>query len=200
MANMNSLLNEENDGYAWTGDYEQTWAAVKEDEHGALHASFDEGTYKMRKKNIYEKQKNVRLSMMRHMFVVLDLSQFMLDKDLKPNRIVCVIRLLEKFVFKFFDQNPVSQLGVIVTRNKTAEKLTELLGNPKRIVDKLKLINEKICLGEPSLQNSLELALGSLKHVKSHCSKEVLFVMGSLTTCDPGDVFTTIDVSAKNRT
>ena len=23
--NMNNLLNEENDGYAWEGDYEQTW-------------------------------------------------------------------------------------------------------------------------------------------------------------------------------
>ena len=23
--NMNNLLNEDNDGYAWEGDYEQTW-------------------------------------------------------------------------------------------------------------------------------------------------------------------------------
>ena len=73
-------------------------------------------------------------------------------------------KLLEKFIFKFFDQNPVSQLGVIVTRNKTAERLTELLGNPKRIVDKIKLLNEKVCQGEPSVQNSLELALSSLKY------------------------------------
>lgn len=29
--------------------------------------------------------------------------------------------------------------------------------------------------------------------VKSHCSREIIFVMGSLTTCDPGDVYNTIN-------
>lgn len=100
---------------------------------------------------------------MRNAYLVVDLSSCMIEKDLKPSRIICTMKLLQKFIFNFFDQNPISQLGVIITRNKTAEKLTELLGNPKKIVDKLKVMTEKHCAGEPSLQNSLEIAISSLK-------------------------------------
>lgn len=48
-------------------------------------------------------------------------------------------------------------------------------------------------VGEPSLQNGLETALKSLKNLPPHASREVLIIMGSLTTCDPGDIFTTIE-------
>ena len=27
--NMNTLLNEDNEGYSWEGDYEKTWFALK---------------------------------------------------------------------------------------------------------------------------------------------------------------------------
>ena len=32
----------------------------------------------------------------------------------------------------------------------------------------------------------------SRRHIRSHSSREVLLIMGSLTTCDPGDIFATI--------
>jgi hypothetical protein len=51
------------------------------------------------------------------------------------------------------------------------------------------------CSGEPSLQNALELALRSLRMLPSHASREILILMGSLTTCDPGDISVTIQVS-----
>lgn len=70
---------------------------------------------------------------------------------------------MEKFAFSFFDQNPISQLGLIVTRNKSAEKISDLVGNPKKFVDKIQGLKEKGCQGEPSLQNALELSLASLK-------------------------------------
>jgi transcription initiation factor TFIIH subunit 2 len=71
--------------------------------------------------------------------------------------------LLEKFIYSFFDQNPISQLGIIVSYNKKAEKLCDLVGNPRKIIDKLKSLNEKLCNGEISIQNSLELAIKTLK-------------------------------------
>lgn len=46
--------------------------------------------------------------------------------------------------------------------------------------------------GEPSLQNGLEVALKTLKMLPSHASREILVIMGSLTTCDPGDILSTI--------
>ena len=38
------------------------------------------------------------------------------------------LQLLESFIEEYFDQNPISQLGIIVTKNKRGEKITELGG------------------------------------------------------------------------
>lgn len=47
-------------------------------------------------------------------------------------------------------------------------------------------------MGEPSIQNGLEIALQTLKMIPAHASREVLMILGSLTTCDPGDITETI--------
>lgn len=58
----------------------------------------------------------------------------------------------------------------------------------------MKNLQQTSFTGEPSLQNSLELAAKTLKMLPSHASKEILLIMGSLTTCDPGDIGETIQV------
>ncbi len=94
---------------------------------------------------------------------------------------------------------------------------------PPRHVEFLRGLSNASCRGEPSLQNSLEVALQSLRHMPGHASREVsavrcsagglrrclsslsfiplppqlLFVVGSLTTCDPGDVEATIEECKK---
>lgn len=60
--NMNTLLNEDNEGYSWEGDYEQTWKAIQEDESGTLRAT-DDQEYRSRKRQMLEKQSHIRLSM-----------------------------------------------------------------------------------------------------------------------------------------
>ena len=69
--------------------------------------------------------------------------------------------------------NPISQLGVIVTKDKKAEIYTEMAGNPKKHVEQLQKLIESVCKGEPSLQNSLEVALQTLSNMPSHASREV---------------------------
>ncbi len=136
-----------------------------------------------------------RLGMMRHLYIVLDMSANMATQDLRPTRLRCALRVIEQFVEEFFYLNPISQLGMIATKDKRAEILTELAGNPKKHLETIrKLMSEGIgiCRGEPSLQNSLETALQTLKHKPGHASREVLVVMGSLTTCDPTDIDATI--------
>jgi hypothetical protein len=39
---------------------------------------------------------------------------------------------LEGFIDEFFDQNPISQIGIIITKNKRAEKISDLAGNPRK--------------------------------------------------------------------
>jgi len=48
------------------------------------------------------------------------------------------------------------------------------------------------------LQNSLELALKTLKNMPPHTSREVLILFGSLTTCDPGDIKSVIKSLKEN--
>ncbi|KAI8489884.1 General transcription factor IIH subunit 2 [Branchiostoma belcheri] len=178
--------------YRWEGDYEKTWEVLQEDAAGSLQASVDDIIHRAKRRRLQDRQLNVRLGMMRHLFVVVDMSQSMEDQDLKPARILVTLKLLENFIEEYFDQNPISQLGVITTKNKRAEKLTDLGGNPKRHITQLKTLANTSCVGEPSIMNSLDLAAQTLKHMPTHTSREVLIIMGSLTTCDPGDINITI--------
>ncbi|XP_061428353.1 general transcription factor IIH subunit 2-like isoform X1 [Lethenteron reissneri] len=173
----------------WEGDYERTWEVLKEDESGSLKASVDDLIFQAKRRKVSEFHGQVRLGMMRHLFVVVDMSRGMEDQDLKPNRLTCSLKLLEHFVEEYFYQNPISQVGLITTKNKRAEKLTELGGTPKKHITALKKATQSTCLGEPSLYNSLQLAMETLKHMPSHTSREILVVFGSLTTCDPANIY-----------
>ncbi|KAH0628048.1 hypothetical protein JD844_008718 [Phrynosoma platyrhinos] len=119
----------------WEGGYERTWEVLKEDESGSLKASVEDILYKAKRKRIFEHHGQVRLGMMRHLYVVVDGSRTMEDQDLKPNRLACTLKLLEYFVEEYFDQNPISQVGIIVTKGKRAEKFTELSGTYHVILD-----------------------------------------------------------------
>lgn len=79
--------------------------------------------------------------------------------------------------------------------NKRADMIHDLAGNYRKHVRYLNSLNKKPLVGELSLQNGLETALNSLKLLPSHASKEILVIMGSLSTCDPGDITSTFEVS-----
>lgn len=192
--------DETEQSYRWEGGYKKTWETLKEDESGSLQASIDEEIQKAKRKRLAAKKTNVRLGMMRHLFIVLDMSAAMDDQDLKPNRATCCLKMLEIFIEEFFDQNPIGQIGIITTKDKRAEILSGMSGSSHKHSDIVKRRREKIIkengitlTGEPSLQNSLEICQRTLKQMPKHASREVLIIMGSLTTCDPGSLYDTIN-------
>lgn len=172
--------------------------AIKEDESGLIDASIADIIQKAKRMRQELRKGSTRLGMMRHLYVVVDCSEAMTDQDLKPTRQLCTVKLLEGFIEEFFDQNPISQMGIVVMRNKRAEKLSELAGNSKKHLKVIKKIAEMSCTGEPSLQNALELVDKSLKLLPSHASREVLILMANLTTCDPGNIVDTIKMMKSN--
>ncbi|XP_044733711.1 general transcription factor IIH subunit 2 [Chrysoperla carnea] len=180
--------------YRWETGYEKTWEDLKENEDGLLEASVADIIQRAKRKRQAQKKGNTKLGMMRHLYILLDCSESMSNQDLKPTRHLCTLKLLEGFVEEFFDQNPISQLGVIILRNKRAEKIIDLAGNSRKHVKIIHGLNTTALIGEPSLKNGLDLALKSLKVLPSHASREILVILGSLTTCDPGDITVTIDV------
>lgn len=186
------MADDVDQGYTWETEYERTWEVLKEDAAGSLQASVDDVVHKSKRRRLLDRPVNVRLGMMRHLYVVIDMSEAMESQDLKPTRLLSTLKLLEKFIEEYYDQNPISQLGLITICNKRADKVTEMSGNLKKHIACLEKLKEKQCEGEASLQNALELTSQSLRHMPGHASREVLLVLGSLSTCDPGDIGETI--------
>ncbi|RKP23119.1 Ssl1-like-domain-containing protein [Syncephalis pseudoplumigaleata] len=179
-------------GLAWE-EFKRSWDVLQEDEEGSLQSVVATIKQQQIRRRLLRDTDTIQRGIIRHLFIVIDLSASMLEKDLRPSRLELTLSLAETFIGEYFDQNPISQLGIIVTRDGIAEKLTELSGNPMEHIRVLKEKKLKEAAGEPSLQNALETARISLNHVPPHGSREVLVLFGSLTTCDPGNIFDTIE-------
>lgn len=57
----------------------------------------------MKRKNQIEKLANQKLGMMRHLFILLDCSEYMTSPDLKPTRFLCTLKVGNKnlkFIYK----------------------------------------------------------------------------------------------------
>ncbi|XP_073956673.1 general transcription factor IIH subunit 2 Ssl1 isoform X1 [Choristoneura fumiferana] len=178
--------------YRWETGYEKTWEAIKEDEAGLVEGLVAEFAQKAARKAAAPRRGPVRLGMMRHLLLAIDCSEAMNCQDIKPTRFLCTLKLLERFIEEFFDQNPLSQLGLVLLKNKRAEKLTDMCGNVRKHIKAVQGLTNMNLTGEPSLQNALEYAGRVLKPLPGHASRELLVLFASLTTCDPGDINTNI--------
>ncbi|CAO3672205.1 unnamed protein product [Umbelopsis ramanniana] len=179
-------------GYSWEEEYKRSWDVLQEDAEGRLSSVVAHLQQQMKRRRLLRDTATVQRGIIRHLFLVIDLSEAMNQKDLRPSRLELTLTYAKQFVTEYFDQNPISQLGIIVIRDGVAERLTDLSGNPTDHLRALKNKRNQETSGEPSLQNALDMACASLVNVPSHGSREVLVVYGSLTTCDPGDIYDTI--------
>ncbi|XP_077288469.1 general transcription factor IIH subunit 2 Ssl1 [Arctopsyche grandis] len=186
------MVDEEPAGYRWETGYEKTWEALKEDDDGLLEASVADIVQREKRKRLAQRKGRPRLGMMRYTYVVIDTSEAMSLQDLKPTRFLCTLKLLEEFIEEFLDQNPLSQMGVIIMRNKRAERVSPLGGNSRRHVKTLQSLSESPLVGEPSIQNALEMCLRQLRSLPMHACREIIILSASLTTCDPTDIHQTI--------
>lgn len=116
----------------------------------------------------------------------------MSEKDLRPTRYLLTLRYTSAFITEFFEQNPISQLGIIGTRDGLALTVSPLSGNPNDHISNIQKLYEQGPKGQPSLQNALNMARAALFHAPTHTTREVLILFGSLLSSDPGDIHTTI--------
>lgn len=98
----------------------------------------------------------------RHLILILDLSQSMSEKDLRPTRYLLTLRYAQEFVVEFFEQNPISQLGVLGMRDGLAVRISNMSGNPTEHISAIQALRAQDPKGHPSLQNALEMARGAL--------------------------------------
>ena len=86
----------------------------------------------------------------------------MLEKDLRPTRYSLTLNHVEAFIKEFFDQNPISQLGIIGMRDGLAVRISDVGGNPSEHVGKVSKLRREEPKGQVSLQNALEMGRGAL--------------------------------------
>ncbi|KAI5952026.1 hypothetical protein KGF54_005101 [Candida jiufengensis] len=198
-------------GYAWEDEYQRSWDIVKDDESGS--GSFEamvQTIIENRKKKIMKNPSTpFQRGIIRTLVIAIDGSLAMAEKDLRPTRLSLTLNYLQEFVVEFFDQNPISQLGIVLMRNGVANLVSEVSGSPQYHIDKLRQLkarqhNKFEPKGDPSLQNTLEMARSLLKFNfgttsnNTKNSKEILIIFGSLFTSDPGDIHKTIDSLVKD--
>lgn len=92
---------------------------------------------------------------------------------------------LRTYITEWFDQNPLGQIGIVLMRDRLAEILIPMGGNPQEILAALSDKRKLEPSGEPSLQNGLTMAKGGMSHLPSTSSLEALVVFSSISTSDP---------------
>ncbi|KAF1810013.1 TFIIH basal transcription factor complex, subunit SSL1 [Eremomyces bilateralis CBS 781.70] len=143
----------------------------------------------------------------RHVVLILDLSAAMAEKDMRPTRYLVTLKHATTYVREFFEQNPISQLAVMVMHDGLCHLISDLSGNPTHHITAIQSLRNPVNpresprepKGNPSLQNALEMARAQLYHTPSHGTREVIIILGALLSLDPGDIHKTIAACARDR-
>ncbi|KAL4402186.1 transcription factor TFIIH holo complex protein [Malassezia pachydermatis] len=190
---------QKNAAYSWEAAYQRSWDHVQEDESGNLESAVRQMLEIHKRKRSMRDSNPVQRGIIRHFVLVLDLSEDMMDRDLRPTRFDLTLQLARQFVSDYFDQNPIGQLAIVCTRNGLGERLSLMGGNTfdhsAMLANKRKLEPR----GVPSIQNALEMARSCLTHLPNSNTREILFLSASLTSVDPGNIYQTVDKLVQDR-
>jgi len=196
--------------HAWEAvDGSSMWTDVQEDADGniltnysqlSLAAKIRQRRHRLAATDLARSSKRLVRHMLRHVYLVLDCSQWSREKDpaLPPARmrLETTLNLASDFINEYYDQNPLGHLGVILCKDGEAEMLTTLGGSPKKhklalgaaLVTEMSKGGGPSVGGEFSLQNGIEVAGRSLGYAPRYGSREIIVITSALATCDPGDI------------
>ncbi|KAK9279616.1 hypothetical protein L1049_013295 [Liquidambar formosana] len=167
---------------AWERAYadERSWESLQEDESGLLrpidNKALHHAQYRRRLRSISSTAAAARIQkgLIRYLYIVVDLSRAAAEMDYRPSRMAVVAKYVEAFIREFFDQNPLSQIGLVTIKDGVAQCLTDLGGSPESHVKAL--MGKLECSGDSSLQNALDLVHGYLNQIPSYGHREVLII------------------------
>jgi transcription initiation factor TFIIH subunit 2 len=135
-----------------------------EDQDGVLNLAALEAD---KRRRLLRDTTPLQRGIIRHVVLVLDMSFAMAEKDLLPTRYRLTLSYAAAFVREFFEQNPISQLGIVGMRDGVAVRISDLGGNPAQHLEKLKELEDQDPQGNPSLQNALEMCRGALLYART---------------------------------
>ncbi|KAI4211956.1 MAG: hypothetical protein LQ351_005296 [Letrouitia transgressa] len=173
-------------------DVKRTWEEVEEGADGTITSTIEGLIEANKRKRLLKDQAPFQRGFFRHVVLILDLSDAMAEKDLRPSRYILTLKYVSEFITEFFESNPLGQLGIIGMRDGLAVRVSDMGNNPTEHLNKLRNLRQEEPKGQPSLQNALKSAWGLLYHAPSDVTREVLLLFGALLTSDPGDIHSTI--------
>jgi transcription initiation factor TFIIH subunit 2 len=148
---------------AWE-DITRSWENVVETEDGSI--TIDALLEAEKRRRLMRDTTPLQRGIIRHLMLVLDMSFAMAEKDLLPNRYLLTLNYAVDFVREYFEQNPISQMGIVGMRDGIAVRISDMGGNPTEHVEKLRTwAEQQEPQGNPSLQNALEMCRGALLFV-----------------------------------
>lgn len=144
---------------AWE-DVKRSWDTVVEGTDGTL--SMAEVLEAEKRRRLLRDTTPLQRGIIRHLVLVVDMSFAMAEKDMLPTRYRLAMGYAAEFVREYFEQNPISQMGVVGMRDGIAVRISEMGGNPAVHLEKLGEWKGGEPAGVPSLQNALEMCRGTL--------------------------------------
>ncbi|TDZ28804.1 General transcription and DNA repair factor IIH subunit ssl1 [Colletotrichum spinosum] len=141
-------------------DVKRSWEDITEGADGSLAVGASLEAEKRRR--LLRDTTPLQRGIIRHLVLVLDMSFAMAEKDMLPNRYRVAWAYAADFVKEYFEQNPISQLGIIGMRDGVAIRISDMSGNPTDHIERLKSFEGQDPSGNPSLQNALEMCRGAL--------------------------------------
>ena len=145
----------------------RSWDQVVEGADGSIASSVINLLESTKRKRVLRDATPLQRGIIRHMILVLDLSSAMMEKDFRPNRFHVTLRYAVEFIREFFEQNPISQLGIVGMRDGVAERVSEISGNPVEHISAVQKLRQGEPKGSPSLQNALDMSRAGLLYVVS---------------------------------
>ncbi|CAL4066091.1 unnamed protein product, partial [Meganyctiphanes norvegica] len=152
--------DDEKDGkeYRWESGYEKTWEAIQEDDSGRLEASITEMIQRAKRRRLMEREASVRLGIMRHIFIVLDLSHPMSMQDMKPTRQLCVLKVNTKIGGTMLDATFYGDLTINPAQYERNRRFGHLVHALGRATSGAKLPSAGLCLNASKAESHLDSA------------------------------------------
>jgi len=182
----------------WEAGAQKNWD-LQEGADGSIESVLGGLDEANKRKRLLKDTTPLQRGIIRHTLLILDLSTAMMEKDLRPTRFLLTLTYTIAFIREFFEQNPISQLGILGMRDGLAVRVSDMSGNPNDHVTAIKNLRGTEPKGNPSLQNGLEMARAALYHTPSHGTREVVIILGALLSSDPGDIHDTIRACIKDK-
>ena len=119
------------DYFSWEASYSKVWSVILDDTSESIEDSinrFNSIKHKRLAKNL-ALIPGLKKGLIRNFVIVIEGSKAANETDLYPTRLRWTLNQVMKFSEDFFEQNPLCLLGVVLTKDAVAEKLSDLTSN-----------------------------------------------------------------------